>query len=110
MGETRERDPWKRGAVDARVVFMSWMERPVALSDFLDCLRCAFHELREALGVVEVDKGERFVGENERGATVDNVMDQHLALSQAITKRLDFICRPHGKVVVSQPHARTCSF
>src|ERR1044072_621589 len=90
--EARERDPRERGAVNARVVFVFWPERPVAALDFLDRLRCALHKLREAHGVVEVDERECFVGKYYRGAAVDDVMDQHLALSQSIAKRLDFVC------------------
>ena len=108
--EARERDPRERGAVDARVVFVSWPERPVAVFDFLDCLRRAFHELRETFSVVEVDKRERFVWKNERRATVDNVMDQHLALSQTIAKLLDFVSSAQREVMVSQPDARTRTF
>src|ERR1044072_3346829 len=90
--EARECDPRERGAVNARVVFVFWPERPVAFSNFLDCFSCAFHKLREAHEVVEVDECECFVGKNDRGAAVDNVMDQHLALSQTIAKRLDLVC------------------
>src|SRR6185369_17072637 len=89
--EARERDPRERGAVNARVVFVFWPKRPVAAFNFLDCLRRAFHKLGEAHSVVEVDECECFVGKNDRGAAVDDVMDQHLALSQAIAKRLDFV-------------------
>src|SRR5215217_5081261 len=89
--KARERDPRERGAVNARVVFVFWPERPVAILNFLDCLRCAFHKLREAHGVVEVDECECLVRKNDRGAAVDDVMDQYFALSQSIAKRLDLI-------------------
>jgi hypothetical protein len=77
--------------VDARVVIVFWPERPVAFSDLVDGFSCAFHKLREAHGVIEVDECEGFVGKNDRGAAVDDVMDQHLALSQSIAKRFDFV-------------------
>src|ERR1044071_9887389 len=106
MRKARERDPRERRAVNACVVFMFWPERPVALSDFLDRLRCALHELREALGVVEVNKRESFVWEHERSPTVDDVVDQHLALSQSIPERLDLVRRAQREVMVSQPNTR----
>src|SRR6185437_2074995 len=92
--------------MDACVVFVSWPERPVAFSDVVDSLRCALHKRREALGVIEIDKRERFVRQHERGPAVDDVMDQHLALSQAIAERFDLIRRPQCEVVVSQPNTR----
>src|ERR1044072_4086762 len=72
--EACERDPWERGAVNARVVFVFWPERPVAVFNLLDGSRCALHKLREAHGVIEVDEGECFVGKNYRGTAVDDVM------------------------------------
>src|SRR6185503_11376530 len=96
--------------MNARVVFVSWPERPVALLDLLDCFGRAFHELREILGMVEVDERERFVRENYSSAAVNDVMDQHLALSQSITKWLDLVCNAECEVMVSQPDARAGTF
>src|SRR5215213_143688 len=108
--EARECDPRERCAVNARVVFVFWPERPVAVFDLLDGFCCVFHKLREAHGVVEVDECECFIGKNERGAAIDNLMDQHLALSQSIAKRLDLVCNTQREVMVSQPHTRARAF
>lgn len=91
--------------MDARVVFVTWSKSPVAVSDLVDRLRCALHEFREALGVIEVNEREGFVREHERGAAVYDVMDQHLALSQAIAKLLDLVRRAQREIMIGEPNA-----
>ena len=108
MRKACERDPRERRAVDARVVFMFWSKRPIPLSNVIDRLRCALHEFREALRVIEVDERESLIREHECSPAVDNVVDQHLALSQAIAERLDLVRRAQREVMIRQPNA--CPF
>lgn len=106
MREARERDPRERRAVNACVVFMFRPERPIAVSDLIDRLRCALHELREALRVVEINERESLIRQHKRSPAVDDLMDQHLALSQAIPERLDLVRRAQREVMVRQPNTR----
>src|SRR5690242_5882444 len=106
MREACERNPRERRAVDACVVFMFWPKGPVTFSDFINRLRCALHELREALSVIEIDKREGFIWEHERSSAVDDLMDQHLALSQAIAEWFDLVRRTKREVMIGQPNTR----
>ena len=92
----------------ARVVFVFGSERPIAFFYLINCVHRTFHEFREALGVVEVHERESLVGKNDRGAAVDNVMDQHLTFSEAIAKWLNLVGGMQCEVVIRQPDA--CAF
>src|SRR6185369_8914549 len=79
--KTGEADPWKRGAMYARVVFMPGTEFAVAAFDLIDSSCRALHEFREAFSVIKIYERERFIRQDDGGAAVDHVMDQHLALA-----------------------------
>src|SRR6202008_2504539 len=91
--------------MDARIVFVLRPVSPIAFSDLVDGLRRAFHEFRETLGVVPIDECKSLVGENDVGAAVDHVMDQHLPVAQAIAKRVALYARAEGDIVLGQPKA-----
>ena len=91
--------------MDACVVFMSRPERTVAVSGFIDSSRRAVHEFRIALVIVEVDEREGFVWQHQSRAAVDDVVNENSALSQSISKRLDFVGGAQSEVVICQPDA-----
>ena len=96
--------------MDARVVFVSRSEDAVAVFDLFDGARRAFHKLCVALLVIKVNESEGFVRQHHGRAAVDDVMDQHLALSDAIPKRLDLVCGAQCDVVICEPNAGGLAF
>src|SRR5215212_1069900 len=108
--ETGEGYPGESCAVDTRVVFVSRPECTIAVSCFVNSARGGFHKVRITLRIIEVDEREGLVRQNQSGSAVDYVMDQHFALTQAVTERLNLICCSQCEIVVRQPNTGAFTF
>src|SRR5215208_1144242 len=110
VGETGEGYPGKSCTVEARVVFVSRPERAITVSCFVNSARGAFHKLCITLRIIEVDECKGLIRQNQSGSAVDYVMDQHFALTQAVTERLNLICCSQCEIVVRQPNTGAFTF
>ncbi len=96
--------------MNACIVFVSGTERAVARSCFLYGACRTFHKFRVAFFVIKVNERERFIWQHERGAAVYHVVDQHFALPQPVTKRLDLVCGAQREVMIRQSDTGAFAF
>src|SRR5882672_7802783 len=104
MRKTCKRYPGKRREVNPVVAWIR-PEGAIARQHLLHRAISLVDELLEVFIVVEICEREVFIRQQHGGAAVNHIVDNHLALSKAIAKWLDLVCRPKREVVICQRHA-----